>query len=107
MNRLVLINEYEFYCFEGSTVLHIASAPINSVSTSILKKLLQEGADPNAENKLSPPPLFCALDRKGDFSRAKLLLDYNADRQAVLNDPKAKLNAQEKIFLKSYKTKIL
>lgn len=104
-------NEYDFFCFEGFTALHIASAPINKISLSIMKKLLTEGTDPNAENKLTPLPLFSALfgklDENEDFSRAKLLLDYGADREQILNCPTAKPSMQEIKFLKSYKTKIL
>lgn len=100
-------SEYSFFCFEGSTVLHIAAAPINKVPISILKKLLQEGADPNTQNKLGPSPLFCALQGEENCSRAKLLMEYDADRKRVLNDPRSKLNAQEIKLLKSYKVKIL
>lgn len=101
-------NEYNFFCFEGYTALHIASTNANKVPLSIVEKLLLNGADPNAKNTLSPPPLYAAVvaNKDKDFSRAKLLLDYNADCDCVINNPKSKLTAEEISFLKSYKIKI-
>lgn len=100
-------SEYSFYCVEGTTALHLASFSVYKADISILKRLLHEGALTDRENGRHPTPLFYALVNTQDYSRARLLLDYGADREKVLNDSRATLTDQTKDFLKSYKVKLL
>jgi ankyrin repeat protein len=74
----------------GWTPLHWASVSSNFKDGSVLRLLLEHGADINARNEVGWTPLLWALGN-GALEVVRLLLEYGADVEAEKNDGKTAL----------------
>ena len=60
----------------GTTLLHLASKTSN---LHLIRLLIQEGGDVNAQNGDGDTPLHWAMNRRGNYEAARLLIENGAD----------------------------
>ncbi|KAL8834878.1 MAG: hypothetical protein Q9176_007243 [Flavoplaca citrina] len=60
----------------GTTLLHLASRTSN---LQLIRLLIQEGGDVNAQDEDGETPLHCAMAREGNYHVARLLIENGAD----------------------------
>lgn len=72
---------FDFHCERANTALHIAADTENTVSLSILKSLLDAGANPNVQNGEQITPLFLAMPMaiEHPFQKIRELYMFGAD----------------------------